>query len=316
MGEGSVRMHDLDATTLQHRLPGIWAAFTDGAVPTQNAREAASLVRDLPEPGWAAFESAVLGFALLAPARFKRKAAALARRLGDAAQRERVRRARGVWCDPGPDGMGFLSASLPNETLAAAQARLDAAAFQLFKRADEERTMDQLRADILGDWLTGAGTDAPVGVTVALTVPMLSLLGASDAPAVLEGVGPIDLETARRLTAETPSLTRLLTDPVSGAILTMDARQYTPTAALRRWLRHRDVTCTFPGCGRSAARCDLDHVTAWSDHGTTTADNLAHLCRKHHTLKHQSRWQVERADGRTTWSSPTGYRVSADPPPF
>jgi len=45
--------------------------------------------------------------------------------------------------------------------------------------------------------------------------------------------------------------------------------------------------------------------------------NLHRLCRRHHRLKHISRWNVQRTDnGTTTWTSPTGNTRTADPPPF
>ena len=158
----------------------------------------------------------------------------------------------------------------------------------------------------------------PVGVTVALTIPVLTLLGRSTDPALLEGVGPIDIDTARSLAATVPSITRLLTDPVSGTIIDMDPKQYRVPAALKRWLAIEQVTCDFPGCGRRADNCDLDHTRAWADGGTTTAANLAHRCRKHHTMKHRTKWQVEKPPGskHAVWTSPTGYRREADPAPF
>ena len=244
---------------------------------------------------------------------------------------------RGVWTAIDRDGMGWLNAYLPAENLARVTANLDGIAFPLFGEPDEPRTMAQLRADVLSDLLTGAtdpdagstgypsstGAGTPrkrpaVGVTVALTIPVLSLLGQSPDPALLEGVGPIDITTARRLAATVPSITRLLTDPISGTIIDMDPKQYRVPAALKRWLAIEHVTCDFPGRGRRAANCDLDHTQAWADGGTTTAANLAHRCRKHHTMKHHSKWRVEKPPDtkHTTWISPTGHHRETDPPPF
>ncbi len=77
----------------------------------------------------------------------------------------------------------------------------------------------------------------------------------------------------------------------------------------------RDMYCTFPGCVRAARRCELDHLLAWDDGGTTAAGNLHPLCPRHHHLKHEARWDVEREpDGTTQWISPGG-RVHREPPP-
>jgi hypothetical protein len=325
LAEATVRAQGHVASTLRERLPRLWAWFVDGEVSTQNAREASTIVIELTAEHWARFEHQILDDArTLAPARFRARARAVREKLHSDTLTERHELAetrRGVWIEPDRDGMGWLTAYLTADKLAMISAGLDATAFGLFADADEQRTMAQLRADVLVDLLTATGADtraSSVGVTVALTVPVLSLLGQSREPAILEGFGPIDIETARRLCAGAPSITRLLTDPVRGTVLEMDARQYRPSAALRRWLGIQQVTCDFPGCGRRAANCDLDHTEAWSDGGRTSAGNLTHRCRKHHTMKHQTKWRVERPPGsdRAVWTSPTGYRRVADSPPF
>ncbi|GAA1722756.1 hypothetical protein GCM10009809_18220 [Isoptericola hypogeus] len=140
-----------------------------------------------------------------------------------------------------------------------------------------------------------------------VTVPITTLTGVGEGSATLDGVVPIDAETARLLAAGAPTLRRVLTDPVTGAMLTLERRTYVVPADLRAFLTQRDVTCRFPGCRIPARRCDVDHTIAWADGGTTDATNLAHLCRRHHTLKHESRWQVEQlADGVLAWTSPRG----------
>lgn len=320
MAEGTVRSHADLGATLRVRLPLLWAAFGEGEVSTQNAREAAGLASDLPEEHWEAFDLAIADPARqLTPPRFRAKARALRDKLLVETAVERHERGlleRGVWSEHDRDGMGWVSARLSSEQIALAEAYIDALAFELRKREDESRTMQQLRADVVADLLTGRETGA-ARVTVALTVPVMTLLGGTDDPAVLEGVGPIDVETARALCDTAPSFTRILTDPIRGTVVAMDPQQYRPSRALKRWLAHRDVTCTFPGCGRRAATCDLDHVTAWAAGGSTTADNLAHLCRKHHTMKHSTRWRVDKPPGRlSVWTSPTGFVRTADPPPF
>ncbi|CAN5255456.1 HNH endonuclease signature motif containing protein [soil metagenome] len=320
LAESTVRSQGHIAATLRERVPGIWAWFREGDVSPQNAREAASIVSDLPEEFWQAFDAALTGPAtVLTPPRFRQKARAVREKLlarGASERHERAMADRGVWSEHDRDGMGWLNAHLSSDQIALAQARIDTMAFDLLRAQDESRTMQQLRADVFADLLTGRTTGAS-GVTVALTIPVMTLLGESADPAVLEGVGPIDIETARELCVAVPSLTRLLTDPIRGTVLAMDPDQYRPSKALKRWLAQRDVTCTFPGCGRRASTCDIDHVVDRAYGGPTTADNLAHLCRKHHTLKHQTGWQVKKPPGEVSvWTSPTGFVRSTDPPPF
>ncbi|WP_210418379.1 HNH endonuclease signature motif containing protein [Agromyces intestinalis] len=183
----------------------------------------------------------------------------------------------------------------------------------------DSRTLDQRRADALRDLLIDGRTDdgvtgRSITPTVAVTVPVLALLGASDEPAALDGYGPIDADAARRLAAHAPSFTRILTHPVTGAVLDVDRRSYRPPAELATWVRLRDETCRFPGCNRSARGCELDHTVAWVDGGRTAHDNLAHLCSAHHHLKHESSWSVRAiGDGALEWRSPSGRRHTTVP---
>jgi hypothetical protein len=199
----------------------------------------------------------------------------------------------------------------------------------------------QLRADVLVDLLLdGEPADLPdrlrgIRGHVTVTVPALALLenagtlppgsieGLPRTPrcAELEGYGPIPVGLAERIAARAPSWSRILTHPVTGTVLDRDRSTYAVPADLKHRLRARDGTCRFPGCRRRASRCDLDHTVAWADGGRTSADNLAHLCRHHHLLKHRDgplgRWRVEHVaperlapelhdHGVLEWTSPAG----------
>lgn len=158
------------------------------------------------------------------------------------------------------------------------------------------------------DWVRG------IRPTLVLTVPVLSLLGHSDEPADLEGHGPIDLDTARVLAAQAPSLLRVLTHPHTGAVLGVSRDRYQIPADLRAVLQLRDATCRFPGCSRPARRCDLDHCTAWQHGGPTDEPNLAHLCRHHHRLKHHPGWSTRLLpDGTLVLRTPTGHQYQTQP---
>lgn len=90
---------------------------------------------------------------------------------------------------------------------------------------------------------------------------------------------------------------------------------YVPRPALRRAVRDRDGTCRMWGCTRPAASCDLDHAVPWPV-GPTSAENLAALCRRHHRLKQQHRWQYALApDATAVWGSPIGQRRLTLPQP-
>ncbi|MFB9822168.1 endonuclease, partial [Arthrobacter ramosus] len=70
---------------------------------------------------------------------------------------------------------------------------------------------------------------------VLVTVPVLSLLGATEEPAILDGYGPIPPSMARRLIAEgADSFHRVLTDPRDGAPLEIGRSSYRLTKAMRQ----------------------------------------------------------------------------------
>ena len=108
---------------------------------------------------------------------------------------------------------------------------------------------------------------------------------------------------------------RLVTDPLSGAVVDVGRIRYRPPAALADLVRARDRSCTHPGCERPARGCDIDHVIAWEDGGTTSLENLTCLCRAHHRLKHTPGWALTRTPGGALiWRTPSGarYRRESD----
>ncbi|MFK4761777.1 DUF222 domain-containing protein, partial [Microbacterium sp. ZW T5_45] len=125
-------------------------------------------------------------------------------------------------------------------------------------------------------------------------------------PALLDGTAPMDTHTARILAGTATGWDRVLTHLHTGAMLAVD--RYRPSEQLRRHLRSRDQRCRFPTCGLPARKCDLDHNDDAQFGGPTQDDNLAALCRRHHTLKHASPWHVTQIGGGILeWSSPAGH---------
>ncbi|MDN8547888.1 DUF222 domain-containing protein [Microbacterium sp. NM3R9] len=192
----------------------------------------------------------------------------------------------------------------------------------------DTRTMDQVRADVFADLLLagtpaldptadddGNGALGAIRAKVQVVVSALTLAGQDDGPADLVGRSPIDAAAARELAGDNTAWDRLVTHPVTGTVLECDT--YQPTAAMRRLLRARDRHCRLPGCRQPAIRCEIDHTHAASDGGPTHVCNLAHLCKRHHDVKHHTPWRVKQlAGGLLVWTSPTGrvYREDAPPP--
>ena len=88
---------------------------------------------------------------------------------------------------------------------------------------------------------------------------------------------------------------------------------YEVPARLREQTVLRDHTCVFPWCTRSARKADADHVIPYAEGGTTSSDNIAPLCRRHHRLKTHSAWTYTMLEpGSFLWSSPHGYQFLRD----
>ncbi len=152
---------------------------------------------------------------------------------------------------------------------------------------------------------------------VLVMVPVASLLGATDEPAVLDGFGPIPASMARKLVADgAESFYRVLVDPRDGAPLEIGRKNYRLTETIKRWIRMRDAKCNFPGCTNRTPDNETDHLQAWEHGGTTGASNLGQLCPKHHRLKHHSQWTPDPATENEPpgWTSPTGRHYNHEHP--
>lgn len=156
---------------------------------------------------------------------------------------------------PDRDGMAWVSLYLPGDTACAIWNRTTATARGL-QGPNETRTVTQLRPDIAASLLLGAeGSTAgnrsstEIGkvptprADVLVTVPVFSLLGLTDEPAVLDGLGPIPATVARRLVADgAESFYRVLVDPRDGAPLEIGRKNYRLPETIKRWIRLRDGT--------------------------------------------------------------------------
>ncbi|MGB3909583.1 MAG: DUF222 domain-containing protein [Pseudolysinimonas sp.] len=312
-----------EAEILARYLPSTRAALAEGRITPRHASILIDELGNLDDDERAELEQRMLDAADQSATSFQRAVKRL-RETRDADQAiDRHRRAfekRDVTTQPGRDGMGWLVVHLPAPELLAIDSRLDDHARGLARLSADGRTMAQLRADAFVDVMLDRDSRdsrrfGDAKPTVVVTVPISVLMGASDTFAELVGYGPIDAATARELTAQAPVLRRMFTDPRDDAILALGRTRYRVTEDLRLFLAVRDGRCRFVGCFRRAAACDVDHKDDWAEGGHTDDCNLGHLCRGHHTLKHQTRWRIEaiHPDGTVDWVSPTGRRHRSRP---
>ena len=250
-----------------------------------------------------------------------RRAAARVDPLSEELAHARAAAERSVRWWPMPDGMATLSATMPAADVAICVAALDALAHRTPDkgcRAGVDQGIDARRADGLVSLCAASLADPTHSdrghPAVGIQIDLPTLLGLEDNPGELTGYGPIPASAARALAAD-GRWRRMVIDPLRGALLDVGRRSYTPSPALASFVRARDATCRFPGCPRSGARCDVDHAIPFRAGGTTDRANLGLLCRRHHRLKHEAGWQLQRqSDGACTWTSPAGARYQVPAP--
>jgi hypothetical protein len=336
-----------DAATLATDYPATLAAWEAGDITRGHVRAVQDAGVILPSGDRAEFDLAAVELCTEdSPGRVSPRLQALAEQLHPITMQERHDAAHATRCVKvlrGVDGMSTLM--VPTSSLMAdavydrltQQARvivdartnppagLDDATLAAF--TTDNRTMDQVRADLVVDMLLtsapttdptrtddGPGTLGAIRAKVQIVVPVLTLIGASEEPATLVGHGPVDPDTARRLACATPGpWERVLTHPITGVVLHTDT--YQRTNAIDRHLRARDRHCRFPGCRIPAIRCEVDHTIDYARGGPTDVGNLAYLCQRHHSMKQFTAWRVRQLEGGVLeWTSPLG-RTYIDQPP-
>ncbi|MDJ0317668.1 HNH endonuclease signature motif containing protein [Arthrobacter antibioticus] len=149
----------------------------------------------------------------------------------------------------------------------------------------QQEYLDQLHALAQGKVIT----DPPLPkALILLKVPFLGLLGITDEPAELVGIGtsPVPEEIARKLMAASHTFLRVLTDPISGEALALNPDRYTLSNAEKAVLQALTGGCYIPNCPYPVMDTEPDHLNAWEHGGTTAMTNLRPACARHHRLKH------------------------------
>ena len=307
------------ALALKRRLPIVQAALRDGRIDARRARVLVGATIHLDS---ATAEDVVAGIIDQAPCLTTGQLRARLRTACVSADPDEASRRyasavddRRVVAEPQDDGTcHLLGLNLPPHRATAAVNHVNALARQL-RRSGETRTMDQLRADVLCDLLTGVRTPDRVTTGVEIRVDLATLAGLDDHPGELAGYGPVIADIARQVADNARSRRWTLVETGTGAVLDVGTTRRRPTASGRRRIEARYPTCVFPGCRVASTRCDLDHRTPWADGGATHEDNLAPLCRHHHRIRHHHGWaHTAAADGTVTWHSPLHHRYPTPGP--
>lgn len=188
---------------------------------------------------------------------------------------------------------------------------------------DDPRTITQRRTDALSPLSARATTmpcmcgspDCPAATNEGPAIPVVinvlaeaaTFDGTSDKPGYLPGYGAVPAARLREM-AKAASLRPV---PIPKDVVAEP--QYRPSAALARFVRWRDLTCSFPGCDQPAINCDIDHSVPYPL-GPTHPSNNSLKCRIHHLLKTFCGWtDLQLTDGSITWTSPSGRTYTTTP---
>jgi hypothetical protein len=313
------------AHQLCQRLPSVWEALHEGRIDLHRARIFADQTSHLPEELAGKVCSKALERASdQTTGQLRARIQRLIISLDPAAAKDRYGRKlteRMVVCEPTDAGTANIHGlDLPAEEANQAMGRINQYA-QVAKRCGDRRGIDQIRADVFLDLLTGnhqkwERSGSQHGV-VDIRVDLTTLLDLDDKPGEIPGWGPVLADVTRQLVGDADKAewrTAIYNEDRLIDVITTKRR---PTAAQKRAVETRNPTCVFPGCRMPSRECDLDHRHTWAETHETSTCGLEPLCRHHHKLKHRG-WKVEKhpsKPGYYIWTSPLGHTYTTGPDP-
>lgn len=229
---------------------------------------------------------------------------------------------RTVTIRPAPDTMTCVTALLPVAQGVSVYAALKRAADTTF----DDRTRGQVMADTLVERVTGRPAETAEPVAVNLVISDESLLGGDNAPAVVDGYGPIPAAVARGLISQAvadarsrATLRRLYRHPRSGALVAMESRARRFPKGLATFIGLRDQRCRTPYC--DALIRHRDHARPHHRDGPTNATNGLGSCERCNYVKESPGWHVSATVDETgchtaEFITPTGAHYHSTAPPL
>jgi 5-methylcytosine-specific restriction endonuclease McrA len=225
---------------------------------------------------------------------------------------------RRVSLRPAPDTMVRLTTLLPVKEGVRAYATLRRDADSL-RASGEERSRDQVMADLVVQRLTGRSVAVGTPIELELVMSTDSLVG--DEPAQLAGYGPVPAPLARSWLSDPERkapvwIRRLFAHPRTGQLIGMESRRRKFTQNQAKFLRLRDQSCRTPYCGAPIRHCD--HIVPAEHGGPTSTGNGQGLCEACNYAKQAPGWRARPGpDGEITITTPTGHSYTStapDPP--
>jgi hypothetical protein len=151
----------------------------------------------------------------------------------------------------------------------------------------------------------GEAADGPRRSSTTMIVHL-----SDDEPPVLEGSGPISVETAERFCCDSRwmAIKAVGTDLVHSRI-----GRCASWPQLRALYKRAGGHCQYPGC---SVRRELraHHLTHESKHGKAELDNMILLCSRHHTLVHDNHIHTTGPPEDPVFTDQTGRAITAHQP--
>ncbi len=229
---------------------------------------------------------------------------------------EEVRRLRSLTLTREPERHAYyLEATLPAEEGAAVEAALSKRAEKVVVTDDPLDRSGARMVDALVELVTGSAGTEPARAIMVVHADVNALEGKEPS----KGPWLAETETGARLSPD--AIRRLACDAdvevllkSAGRPVGIGRRSRTVPGYILRALRHRDMGCRFPGCGRKMW-VYAHHLVHWADGGPTDLENLVLLCHAHHRLIHEGGWRTSgHPAGDLRFHDPGGTPLRMTPP--
>jgi hypothetical protein len=157
---------------------------------------------------------------------------------------------------------------------------------------------------------SGSGSAPRAGILLGSGAPVIHIAATRSAVERRRGAAyirgqadPVSIETLERLVCA-GSHRETGFDP-AGIPLDRGRDQRLFTAKQKQVLALRWGGCVHPGCERPPSWTEAHHIDHWvRDHGKSDIADGVLLCKHHHLLHHNKRWEIRRDEGGRYWLIP------------
>lgn len=171
----------------------------------------------------------------------------------------------------------------------AVESALQQAAERIQSDPDADDPPAARRADALESLVTSSGA-TPAPATIVVHADAEALSGATEGRHLAETSAGVQVgaDTVRRIACDAKVLVAL---ERRGRPVALRSGGRLVSQHQMNLLRHRDLACTFPGCG-STWFLHAHHIEHWADGGETSLENLTLICGPHHRRLHDGKWTI------------------------